>query len=72
MDVKNRSLIDLSIAVRIRKNRKYRWCYQIYQALAAAVELKLFDFLENEGACDRKFIAEGIGINGCFPGVFWT
>jgi SAM-dependent methyltransferase len=70
MDVKNRSLIDLSMPSGFEKIESTVECYQIYQTLAAAVELKLFDYLESEGACDRKFIAEGIGINGMFSRSF--
>ena len=70
MDVKKQPLMDLSMPGGFEKIESTVECYQIYQVLAAAVELKVFDFLESEGACDRNVIAEGIGINGMFSRSF--
>jgi SAM-dependent methyltransferase len=70
MDLKKESLIDLSMPEGFEKIECTVECYQIYQVLTAAVELKLFDYLASAGACDRKVIAEGIGINGMFSRSF--
>lgn len=40
--------------------------YRRYQALLAALDLDLFEFLDGKGAVNRNGIAEGIGINGMF------
>jgi SAM-dependent methyltransferase len=70
MVIKQQFLMDLSMPAGFEKIECTVECYQIFQALAAAVELKLFDFLDKEGASDRKFIAGGIGINGMFSRSF--
>lgn len=44
--------------------------YQRYQAVLAALDFGLFDFLDRKGAGDRNEIAEGIGINGIFSRDF--
>ncbi|MBN8766152.1 MAG: methyltransferase [Thiobacillus sp.] len=40
--------------------------YQRYQAVLAALDLGVFEFLDKVGACNRDEIAEGTGINGLF------
>lgn len=40
--------------------------YQTYQALLAALDLGLFEFIDTEGPSDRNKIVQGIGINGMF------
>lgn len=44
--------------------------YQRYQALLAALDLGLFEYLDREGGGNRNEIAEGIGINGLFARDF--
>lgn len=40
--------------------------YKSYQVLKAALDLKLFDWLEDQGTSNRDEIASGLGINGMF------
>ncbi len=40
--------------------------YKSYQVVKAAIELKFFDWLEENGVADKEEIVVGVGINGMF------
>ncbi|NLA75838.1 MAG: methyltransferase type 12 [Deltaproteobacteria bacterium] len=70
MTIKSQSLMNLRLPAGIEKIDRVIEGYQIYQALLSAMELGLFEFLNDKGPSDRNIIAQGIGINGMFSRDF--
>jgi SAM-dependent methyltransferase len=70
MAIKEHLLMNLRLPEGIEKLDHLLEGYQAYQALQAALELGVFEFLDNRGPSNRNAIAEGIGINGMFSRDF--
>lgn len=70
MNNKSQSLMNLRLPAGIEKIDRVMEGYQIYKALFSAMELGLFEFLNDKGPSDRNIIAQGIGINGMFSRDF--
>lgn len=70
MTIREHSLMNLRLPAGIEKLDQVIEGYQSYQALHAALELGVFEFLDNEGPSDKDKIAQGIGINGMFSRDF--
>ncbi|BBO86476.1 O-methyltransferase [Desulfosarcina ovata subsp. sediminis] len=70
MAMKDLLLMNLRLPAGIEKLDRVLEGYQAYQALHTALELGVFEFLDNRGPSNRNTIAEGIGINGMFARDF--
>lgn len=64
------SLMNLKLPNGIDKIDRVMEGFQVYQTLLAALDLGVFDYLDQQGPCDRHKISEGTGINGMFSKAF--
>ena len=63
-------LMDLSIPEGIKSLDKILDGYKAYQTLVAALDLQLFDWLDEKGGAAREEIIDGLKINGMFARSF--
>lgn len=70
MDVMQQKLMDLSIPEGIKSLDKISDGYKAYQTLAAALDLELFDWLDEKGRATREEIIDTLKINGMFARSF--
>lgn len=64
------SLMNLDLPEGLEKLDRVTEGYQVYQTLLVALDLGLFDLLDEKGPQDSKKIAQDIGINGMFSRCF--
>ncbi|MDQ7095679.1 methyltransferase [Desulfosporosinus sp. PR] len=63
-------ITDLEASSGIEQLKAIMNGYQAYQVLSTALELKMFDWLENKGSARQEEITAGLGINGMFGRSF--
>ena len=70
MNIIQTKLSDLNMPGGVKSLDKILDGYKAYQTLAAALNLKLFDWLEEKGEADREEIIAALKINGMFARSF--
>lgn len=70
MDTTIPTLMNLRLPAGIEKLDKIMEGYQSFQVLVAALDLGLFEIMDQKGPGDRNEIAEWVGINGMFARAF--
>jgi SAM-dependent methyltransferase len=70
MNIPIPTLMNLRLPAGVEKLDKIIEGYQSFQILLAALNLGLFDIVDQKGPGDRNQIAEWIGINGMFARAF--
>ena len=70
MDVSQARLMDFNMPGGIKFLDKILDGYKAYQTLAAALNLKLFDWIEEKGEATREEIIDALKINGMFARSF--
>ncbi len=70
MDKARKKLVNYILPAGVEKLDQVREGYMINQVLSAALELGLFDWLDEHGPSEREEIVSGIKINGMFSRSF--
>jgi predicted O-methyltransferase YrrM len=70
MEAPNPALMNLRLPTGIEKLDSVMEGYQSFQVLLAALDLDLFEILDQKGPGDRNEIAQWVGINGMFARAF--